>query len=284
MYASEVVRPGKFFVRLVLNQLGLPPVKRWQEKLGGSSPRSRRAGRLALGPEFHADVGFWRLMMREEFARLGGHLSSPLHTLFLQHRSRTFVSDASGTAVGGYYLEARAWWRFDLDRNAMCRLSEHVQGHDDLSINVLGDGYHGAGVGRRRRLRFGSENALMLGDNMAAVHWTSKCRGGKEPRSGTLMRMLGCLEMCNEWYFRAKHVKGVANTIADGISRWEFDNLNRHLREYRPDINWREQAMGQTGRDLCTGTLASSTSVGQLRTRLSSITCHRSGLGSNFEG
>ena len=40
LYANEVVRPGKVFVRRILNQLGLPPVKRWQEKLGGSSPRS----------------------------------------------------------------------------------------------------------------------------------------------------------------------------------------------------------------------------------------------------
>ena len=90
--------------------------------------------------------------------------------------------------------------------------------------------------------------------------------------------------MCNEWYFRAKHVKGVANTIADGISRWEFDNVNRHLREYRPDINWQEQALGQPERDLCTGILAPSTSVGRLWTRLSALTCYLSGLGSNFEG
>ena len=108
LYASEVVRPGKLFVRRMPNQLGLPPVKRWQEKLGGSNPRSRRAGRLTHGPEFHADVGFWRLMMSKEFARLGTHLSSPLHTFFLQHRSRTLVSDASGTAVGGYCLETGA--------------------------------------------------------------------------------------------------------------------------------------------------------------------------------
>ena len=90
--------------------------------------------------------------------------------------------------------------------------------------------------------------------------------------------------MRSGWYFRAKHVKGVANTLVDGISRWERDNVNRHLREYRPDINWQEQDLGRHGRDLCTGTLESSTSVGQLRTRLSAITCHLSGLGSNFEG
>ena len=105
LYASKVVRSGNFFLRRMLNQHGLPPVNRWQEKLGGSSPRSRRGGRLALGPEIHADVEFWRLMMSEEFARLLSHLSSPLYTFFLQRRSRTLVSDALGTAVGRYCLE-----------------------------------------------------------------------------------------------------------------------------------------------------------------------------------
>ena len=56
---------------------------------------------------------------------------------FLQHRSRTLVSNASGTAVGEYWLETGAWWRFDLDRNAKSRLSEHVKGHNGLSIDVL---------------------------------------------------------------------------------------------------------------------------------------------------
>ena len=186
-------------------------------------------------------------------------------------------------------METGAWWRFDLHWNAKSRLSEHVQGHDDLSINVLellGMVIQAWAlvVGAGSRPQFGGENVLMLGDNMAAVHWISKCRRGKEPRSGTLMRMLGCLEMRSGWYFRAKHVKSVANTWADGISRWERDNFNRHLREYRPDINWQEQDLGRHGRDLCTGTLESSTSVGQLRTRLSAITCHLSGLGSNFKG
>ena len=101
--------------------------------------------------------------------------------------------------MGGYCLETGAWWRFDLDQNAKPWLSEHVKAHNDLSINVLellGMALTAWAlvVGAGSRPRFGGENVLMLGDNMAAVNWISKCRGGKEPRSGTLMRMLGCLE------------------------------------------------------------------------------------------
>ena len=83
--------------------------------------------------------------------------------------------------------------------------------------------------------------------------------------------------------FRAKHVRGDVNTLDDGISRWERNSVNRP-RESRPDINWQEQDLRMTGRDLWTGILASSTSIGQLRNRLSELTRPISGLGSNFEG
>ena len=63
LYASEVVRPGKFFVRRMLNQLGLPPVKRWREKLGGSSPRSK--GRTA-SPRPRVSCGRWVLAVDDE--------------------------------------------------------------------------------------------------------------------------------------------------------------------------------------------------------------------------
>ena len=139
-------------------------------------------------------------------------------------------------------------------------------------------------VGAGSRPRFGGENVVMLGDSMVAVHGKSKCRGGKDPKSGTLMRTLGCLELRIGWYFPWKHARGVANTLADGISRWERDNSHKHPREYRPDINWQEQNLGQTRRDLCTGIMASGTSVGRWRTRLIALACHLSGLGSNFKG
>ena len=54
-------------------------------------------------------------------------------------------------------------------------------------------------------------------------------------------------------------VKGVANTLADGISRWERDNVNRHLREYRPDIDWQERPVyGDIGIQYIRGSVADS--------------------------
>ena len=79
------------------------------------------------------------------------------------------------------------------------------------------------------------QSKLIRGDNMSAVNWVNKCRGAKDPGSGALMRMLGVLETLNGWRFRAKHIKGLANTLADGISRWKHDEI-ANLRSYRPDI------------------------------------------------
>ena len=65
---------------------------------------------------------------------------------------------------------------------------------------------------------YARDTILMRGDSMSAVQWVSNCRGGREPRSGALMRLLGCLEVSSGWCFDPLHVTGAENTIADGIS------------------------------------------------------------------
>ena len=76
------------------------------------------------------------------------------------------------------------------------------------------------------RPSYARDTVLMRGDKMSAVQWVSKCRRGTEPRSGALMRLLGCLEVGSGWCFDALHVVGVENTIADGISRWEPEDID----------------------------------------------------------
>ena len=125
---------------------------------------------------------------------------------------------------------------------------------------------------------------LMRGDNMSAFHWVNKCRGATELRSGVLMRMLECLEMRNEWRTRAKHIKGVAHTLADGISRWKHDEIALNLHSYRPDTCWQEQHLGQEALDLTSAVLASSSSEDQLRNRLNVITRQVSGLTASLVG
>ena len=94
---------------------------------------------------------------------------------------------------------------------------------------------------------------------------------------------LGCVEVGSGWCFDALHVAGVENTIADGISRWELEDIDSKLRASRPDVAWHRQVLGPTGVALCFGVLASS-SVRQLRRRLTELTRQVSGLGPLFGG
>ena len=59
------------------------------------------------------------------------------------------------------------------------------------------------------------------------------------------MRLVGCLEVGSGWCFDALHVAGVENTIADGISRWESEDIDGNLRASRPDVAWHRQVLGQ---------------------------------------
>lgn len=284
LHLCEVVRPGKFFVGRMLNQLGLPPSQRWQDKWQGKLATSRGAresaggrGPIWLGPEFHADVEFWRLIVAWGMRSPAGTLEAPLYSLYPQRPSYTLWSDASGDALGGYCLESGLWWRLDLNANVRARLRSCKKHRDDLSINLL----ELLGmvitawvfvVQAGSRPTYARESIMMRGDNQTAVHWVTKCKGGKEPRSGALMRILGGLETCSGWCFTAAHVAGVANTLADGISRWDISSISSNLRRLRPDVCWREQVLGQAGADLCSGILAASTSTCQLRDHLDGLT------------
>ena len=144
LHLREVVRPGKFFVDRMLNQLGLPPSQRWQHKWRskvaasrGVQASARRRGGIWLGPEFHADVEFWRLIVAWGMRSSAGTLEAPLYSLYPQRPLCTLWSDASGDALGRYCLESGLWWRLDLDANVRARLRSCKKYRDDLSMNLL---------------------------------------------------------------------------------------------------------------------------------------------------
>ena len=85
---------------------------------------------------------------------------------------------------------------------------------------------------------------LLRGDNEAAVEWVRRCRGGKEPRSGALMGLLGVRELSSGWHFDAKHVRDVFNVAADGISCRDRVSGFVNLHAVRPETPWREQDLG----------------------------------------
>ena len=139
----------------------------------------------------------------------------------------TLCSDASKQAFGGYWSETGQHWRYDLsaeERSRFCGSSASVVGVNDVSINALE--LLGMLVGawvfvvrQRRRPASAGDCVFLRGDNKPSVAWIQRCRGGKEPRSGALMRLLSVLQVSSGWLFRTSHVSGVLNSLADGISR-----------------------------------------------------------------
>ena len=141
LHVSEVVRPGKSFVRRIINQLGMSPVRSWDERFGVSGVGKRRRKLRAcvrLDPEFHDDISFWRMVVQRALRpEGGGRLSAPFLSLYFRPHVRTLWSDASGDAMGGYCLESGCWCRYDFDENVQTRVRPNVFGRDDLSINLL---------------------------------------------------------------------------------------------------------------------------------------------------
>ena len=88
--------------------------------------------------EFHADVSFWRFVGggRVRFSR--ALFSAPLYRSYMQPPAFTLWSDASGDAMGGYFLGPEpgsgVWWRVGLDADVRTRLRTTVKGWNDLSM------------------------------------------------------------------------------------------------------------------------------------------------------
>ena len=95
-------------MRRMLHQVGLPPVRTWSAKYHASHTRAASSPRIRLGPEFHADVSFWRLLVTGGLGSPAGRFFAPLYRSFLHPPTFTWWSDASGDAMGGYVFGPRA--------------------------------------------------------------------------------------------------------------------------------------------------------------------------------
>ena len=91
---------------------------------------------------------------------------------------------------------------------------------------------------------------LMRGDNFAAVTWANRCGRARDKRAGLMMRMLGRLEIQGGLTYDAKHIPGVQNTLADGISRWPRSELADSVRQLTNTDDWSEQSVGARGERL----------------------------------
>ena len=124
---------------------------------------------------------------------------------------------------------------------------------------------------------------VMFGDNVSAVTWVNKCGGTRDPRAAFLMRYLGRIEMRAGWCFEAAHIPGVANVLADGISRWPRETINSRLSPLYPRVNWQEASLGKSGGTMCSGVLQAYSRRSEWLLRLTSLmklpgVCGRSGV------
>ena len=107
LHLCGVVRPGKYVVRRMLNQVGFPPAHAWSARYHASHTRATSSPWIHLGPEFHADASFWLLLVEGGLGSPAGHLSAPLYRSFLQSPTFTMVGRL-GRCRGGYVFGPRA--------------------------------------------------------------------------------------------------------------------------------------------------------------------------------
>ena len=87
----------------------------------------------------------------------------------------------------------------------------------------------------------------MRGDNVATVAWVHYCGGAKDRGACLFMRTLGRLEIKGGWSHAAKHIPGVQNTLANGISRWPRAELAEKVREVTGSNDWVVQDIDRQG-------------------------------------
>lgn len=89
------------------------------------------------------------------------------------------------------------WRGFAFSQEVRERFRQQAEGRDGLSINTLELLATVVGVWvfivqSDMRPEYARNSIRLMGDNSSIVAWGNTCRGGTEPRSGALLRMLGC--------------------------------------------------------------------------------------------
>ena len=90
----------------------------------------------------------------------------------------------------------------------------------------------------------------MRGDSVVAVTWVNKRGGTEYRREFFTYDTPSRLEIKGGWSYAAKHIPGVQNTSADGISRWPRAELAEKIREVTDSNDWVEQDNGSQGSNI----------------------------------
>ena len=110
------------------------------------------------------------------------------------------------------------------------------------------------------RPEYAGDTVLLRGDNVSAVSWLNRCGGARDKRAALVMRIMKRLEITSGWSHKTKQIPCVLNVLADGISRWQPDQIAEELRNHVNEGNWRQVPLGQNGHEFLSILLQSASS------------------------
>jgi hypothetical protein len=201
-FACSVVRPGRFYIRHILQQVRAIGAMR-SERTGRPLPR---LARVALPPSVREDVSWWA----EFLPRWNGQ--SLLYDLEWETApSISLSTDACRTGYGGYFQGRWFAGRWSPAVLAMAQGEKTVSmPFLEMLALVIAAGTFGH-LWQRRKITFHCDCAPV-------VHAIAG-QGSRVPRLMHLLRALSSIACLRGFDFRAIHIAGVTNTIADVLSR-----------------------------------------------------------------
>ena len=205
------------------------------------------------------DVRWWRWSLKEGMAGEGERLAAPVFRFVKQaHKNDLafgpFVRGGWGAVPGG-----GGALKVQLVRGGDERTIKSRKGGDGnrLSINGLElmvmvmIGYVVIVI-RKERPANEEESVLTSGNSLSVVQLVIDRAGAKEEeQSGGTIMIMRVLERIGGWSFQAKHVRGVGNVLADGITRWKEDEIPTSLTAEYPTVSWQGQEFRVHGTEMC---------------------------------
>ena len=206
-YLALVVRPGRFFLwelQRVLNRAGTD---------------NHPLAVLQLDEGFHADLDWWRWLVGQVQHRTVS-LEMPMWFHVVRPAAFEIYSDASGWGCGGCCELFKVCWRLQWSAEISSLFNSSAD--EALFINELE--LAGMMLNVYVLLLLDSravpgEAVSVRGDNSSAVHWMQAAGTSRASPAAEIMRVLGALEILSGMSFRAKHIAGIKNELADALSR-----------------------------------------------------------------
>eukprot|EP00741_Cyanophora_paradoxa_P023719 tig00021616_g22910.t1 len=196
--ATAVIPPGRFFLQRVLSLI---------------SALREDHHRATLHPGFHADLRWWRFLLAE---RHGVRLL-PASARWADSRELRLETDASGVGFGAVFGDAWLFgaWADHPDIPASMPWRELMA--IVIAAATWGPQWH------RRRINFHTDCEPVA---LAIAN-------GYSPRPGfaTLLRTLYALSVLHSFEFRATHIAGLSNVLADPLSRLQIEQFRRLHRQ-----------------------------------------------------